>query len=112
MYPVCNRHRSIISLAGVWDFRFQGDLHWQPIYVPGSFNNQLTDHRARYYCGIVEYRTCFILPLFFSGQRRVLRFDAVTHDAQIFLDDLLICSHKGGFLPFEIDISQKAECGK
>ena len=47
MYPVSNKDRSIISLNGIWQFRFAGDSTWQPISVPGSFNTQLTDPRAR-----------------------------------------------------------------
>nr|WP_319472484.1 beta-glucuronidase [uncultured Sphaerochaeta sp.] len=112
MYPIKNRHRSIISLSGVWDFRFQDDQNWQSIYVPASFNNQLSDHRARYYSGIVEYRTQCILPDVMESQRKVLRFDAVTHDAEILLDNELICTHTGGFLPFEVDITDIVEWGK
>jgi len=112
MYPVVNKNRSLISLSGIWSFRFQGDSSWQPIYVPGSFNNQLTDSRARYYSGIVEYRTEFVIPTVLESQRRVLRFDAVTHDAEVFLDESFLGSHKGGFLPFEIDLTGIAECGK
>lgn len=111
MYPVINANRSIISLSGIWKFRFQGDASWQSIYVPGSFNNQLADPRARYYCGIVEYETVFLLPQVFVSQRRVLRFDAVTHDAEVYVDGIFLCSHKGGFLPFEIDITKVAACG-
>ncbi len=111
MYPVINKSRGIISLSGIWKFRFQDDRSWQSVYVPGSFNNQLTDSRARYYSGIVEYKTEFIIPTIFSSQRRVLRFDAVTHDAEIYLNASFCYSHKGGFLPFEIDITD-IECGK
>lgn len=111
MYPVVNKSRSIFSLDGIWMFRFQDDPYWQTIYVPGSFNNQLTDSRARYYCGVVEYKTEFIIPTLFDTQRRVLRFDAVTHDAEIYLDGAFLYFHKGGFLPFEIDITHIADCG-
>ncbi|MDX9914655.1 MAG: beta-glucuronidase [Sphaerochaeta sp.] len=105
MYPVSNKDRSIISLNGIWQFRFAGDSTWQPISVPGSFNTQLTDPRARYYCGIVEYQRHFTIPKIHGGERRVLRFDAVTHDAEVFLNGSPIGTHRGGFLPFEFDIS-------
>lgn len=111
MYPVVNEKRSILSLCGIWKLRFTGDKRWQSINVPGSFNTQLTDSRARYYCGVVEYETEFLIPQVLSDQRRVLRFDAVTHDAEVFLNGALICSHRGGFLPFEVDITNLAACG-
>jgi beta-glucuronidase len=112
MYPISNKQRSIISLQGVWQFRFSGDTEWQPIYVPGSFNDQITDPRARYYCGIVEYTTTFTIPTIYENERRVLRFDAVTHDAEVYVNGKKLCTHRGGFLPFEVDITNCAPCGE
>ena len=40
-----------------------------------------------------------------KGQRLMLRFDAVTHNARVFLDGQLLCTHRGGFLPFEADVT-------
>lgn len=110
LYPIVNKHRSIISLDGEWEFRFLGGDVWQSIYVPASFNNQITDPRALRYSGIVEYRRSFTVPTLFSNERKILRFDSVTHNAQVIIDDTLSYSHQGGFLPFEIDITA-LECG-
>lgn len=38
-------------------------------------------------------------------ERVVLRFDSVTHHAQVYLNGKMICRHKGGFLPFEVQIN-------
>ena len=111
MYPVSNQFRNTISLSGIWDFRFQGDPSWVSVYVPASYNNQVNDPRARYYTGIVEYKTRFTIPRSWEDQRISLRFDAVTHDAEVFLDGSLVGKHKGGFLPFEIDLTSIVGCG-
>jgi Beta-galactosidase/beta-glucuronidase len=112
LYPITNESRSIISLDGTWEFRYADEEEWRPIVVPASFNNQFPEAKARYYCGIVEYRRSFVIPTVFSSERRVLRFDAVTHDAEVILDGTLIAGHRGGFLPFEIDITDILSCGK
>ncbi len=55
------------------------------------------------------YRTTFTVP---EGARRVLRFDAVTHNAVVRLNGQKIASHRGGFLPFEADITALAQPGE
>ena len=110
LYPITTESRSVISLAGIWKFRFCDEEEWRSIYVPASFNNQIPEAKARFYCGMVEYKRSFCVPNICSNQRKVLRFGAVTHDAEVFLDGILITKHKGGFLPFEIDISNFS-CG-
>ncbi len=47
-----------------------------------------------------------------EGARRVLRFDAVTHNAVVQLNGQEIASHRGGFLPFEADITALAQTGE
>lgn len=111
LYPIITESRSIISLDGIWEFRFSDEEEWRSIYVPASFNNQFPEAKARFYCGIVEYRRIICIPYVFSEQRRVLRFDAVTHDAEVFLDGKFVSRHRGGFLPFEVDVSHLS-CGE
>jgi beta-glucuronidase len=112
MYPASNKFRSALSLQGIWDFRFEDDDQWTCAYVPASYNNQVIDPRSRYYTGSVHYRTRFTIPEAWKGQFIILRFGSVTHDAQVFIDHELVYSHKGGFLPFEINLTGKVEHGK
>ena len=42
----------------------------------------------------------------------MLRFDAVTHNAVVRLNGQEIASHRGGFLPFEADITALAQPGE
>ena len=109
MYPQSNSARSVRDLSGVWDFRFNTDEPWQPIAVPASYNDQSPDPEFRRHYGMAYYRTTFTVP---EGARRVLRFDAVTHNAVVRLNGQEIASHRGGFLPFEADITALAQPGE
>ena len=109
MYPQSNSARSVRDLSGVWDFRFNANEPWQPIAVPASYNDQSPDPEFRRHYGMAYYRTTFTVP---EGARRVLRFDAVTHNAVVRLNGQKIASHRGGFLPFEADITALAQPGE
>ncbi len=111
LYPKANAARAIMDLGGVWDFRLNEDEPWQPIAVPASYNDQKADPRLRAHVGFAWYRTQVTVPRCYAGQRRVLRFDAVTHDAAVFLDGKPLCTHRGGFLPFEADVTAVTQPG-
>ncbi|MGN0165966.1 MAG: glycoside hydrolase family 2 TIM barrel-domain containing protein [Lachnospiraceae bacterium] len=124
MYPQENKSRAVLSLDGIWKFRLnkgeaekeQWEKHslteYENLYVPASYNDQREDAEFRLHCGTAYYEKEFAVPTFFAGQRLVLRFDAVTHDAMVWLDGEFLCNHKGGFLPFEVDVTDKVEPGK
>ena len=103
--PQSNASRSVLDLSGLWSFRLRENDPWQLIAVPASYNDQSPDPTFRNHVGLAWYRTRITLPRIWAGQRIVLRFDAVSHDARVFLDGRLIGSHKGGFLPFEIELT-------
>ena len=105
LYPKTNAARAVLDLSGVWDFRLSECDPWESIAVPASYNDQKTDRRFRSHVGLAWYRTSLTIPAFYAGQRRVLRFDAVTHDAVVWLDGQELCRHRGGFLPFEADVT-------
>ena len=112
LYPKTNAARAVLDLSGVWDFRLSEGDPWESIAVPASYNDQKTDRRFRSHVGLAWYCTSFTLPAFYAGQRRVLRFDAVTHDAVVWLDGKELCRHRGGFLPFEADVTDITQPGQ
>lgn len=80
--------------------------------VPGSYNDQddVADLRAHY--GWVVYQRTVTLPERLGrGQRVVLRFDAATHRAEVFLNGERLGGHVGGFLPFEFDVTGRLREG-
>ena len=112
LYPQNNAARMALDLGGVWDFRFQGDEAWQPAAVPASYNDQSPDPRFRDYAGVVEYRRTITLPSAWKGLRACLRFDAVAHNARVLLNGREIAFHRGGFLPFEVELEGLMEPGE
>ena len=112
LYPQNNAARMTLDLGGIWDFRFRGDENWQPIAVPASYNDQSPDPRFRNYAGISEYRRKITVPAAWKGMRFFLRFDAAAHSARILLNGTEIASHRGGFLPFEVELNGRMEAGE
>ena len=82
------------------------------IAVPASYNDQKDKREYRNHCGWVFYQRQVTVPAFYRGQRLFLRMDAVTNNALVWLDGSLICEHRGGFLPFEVEITGRVLPGE
>ncbi len=116
LYPILNDARAVIDLGGIWRFRLDDgsgvEQGWQArrlencdtIAVPASYNDQKEGEAFRDHYGLAFYQTEFSVPSLLTQERLVLRFGAVTHHAQVYLNGNLMISHKGGFLPFEVEI--------
>lgn len=118
LYPQSNDARMTFSLDGIWDFRAAGEdsypREWAgsplpeplPMAVPGSYNDQNDELNLRAHYGWVVYQRSFALPArLVEGQRVMMRFDAATHAADVYLNGQQLGSHFGGFLPFEFDVT-------
>lgn len=120
LYPIENRVREVKSLDGIWNFKVDKgnsgmEENWQasplrdtiPMAVPASYNDLLTEDRD--HVGYVWYETRFTVPASWDGKRIVLRFGSAAHHAVCWLNGQEILRHKGGFLPFEADITEIVE---
>ena len=117
LYPEQNEARLKLSLDGTWAFALGSCVEdqfdpakplpdAQPIAVPASYNDQNDQTTAlRRHYGWAWYQRKVTLPAFCAGQRVVLRFGSVTHTANVWLNGQLIAQHKGGFTPFEADVT-------
>lgn len=117
LYPVLNSARALIDLSGIWDFKLDDGTgvknEWfnkkleNPITiaVPASYNDQKEGVDFRNHYGYVFYQRELSIPNVIINERIVLRFGAVTHFAKVYLNGKLVCEHKGGFLPFEVEIN-------
>lgn len=112
LYPLAGETRQLIDLGGIWEFRFGDSDIWHPLAVPGAFNDQLVLSAYKNYTGDFYYRTTFYIPAALRGERLYLRFGSVTHAAQVWVNDHEAGSHRGGFTPFELDITDKVREGK
>ncbi len=108
LYPRASKTRRVMDLSGLWNFRFDTQQDFILMPVPAAFADIFTDKEAREYTGDMWYERELFVPAEWRGMAVSLRFEAATHRAQVFLNGKEIGSHEGGFLPFTIDISEKA----
>jgi len=118
LQPQQNAMRSLIELAGLWDFQLDpdgvGETHrWDKalpaptlIAVPGSWNEQF--QKTRDYTGAAWYQTRATLPPAWRGQRLAIRVGSAVYQARLWIDGRLIGQHQGGHLPFAFDITSLA----
>jgi len=123
--PQENKSRMLKCLNGLWQFVL--DLsgegrnarwwaaslpHARAIAVPASYNDLYADIKVRDHVGDAWYQTMVVVPSAWAGERIVLRFDSATHRATVWLDELEVMQHEGGYTPFEIDISRFVKPGE
>ncbi len=124
LYPVLTESRGLMDLSGIWAFKlddgkgFEEEWYKEPLSeamtmaVPSSYNDLKEGEDFREHYGWVFYQRTIGVPEYMKSQRIVLRMAAVTHIAKVYLNDKLICEHKGGFLPFEVEINQYLKAGE
>lgn len=123
LYPILTESRFLCDLSGVWDFKldhgkgFEEKWYEGPLVeadtmpVPASYNDLKEGIHFRDHYGWVFYQRKIAVPAYLKDQRVMLRCDAVTHYAKVYLNGELITEHKGGFLPFEVEITDKVKAG-
>ena len=123
--PVENQFRERKSLNGLWQFAVdraaegrQQQWWLQPlpaareIPVAASYNDIFPEAEIRDHVGDVWYQTETFIPAGWKDQRIVLRFDAATHRGTVWVNDVQVMDHQGGYTPFEADISAYVQTGK
>ena len=111
--------RLLSDLSGLWSFKLNNghgfEERWfavplenpMTMPVPASYNDLKEGIDFRDHYGWFFYQRKISIPTFVKSQRIVLRCAAVTHHAKVYLNGEMICEHKGGFLPFEVEITDK-----
>ena len=100
------------SLNGLWRFRLDSDADWREAPVPASYNDLFADAAVRDHVGDAWYQTAVRVPRGWAGERIVLRFDAATHRAVVWVDDERVAEHEGGYTPFEADVTDARPPGE
>ncbi len=111
LYPLSTLSREIINLNGIWDFNFENDLTKYKISVPGSFNDQFSEFEKKHYVGNMVYKKNFIVSKYMLEKRIYLRFGSVSHIAKVYVNNIFVGEHKGGFTPFEFEITEFVKLG-
>jgi beta-glucuronidase len=113
------------SLDGLWQFaldpagRGRAAGWWRrplehatEIPVPASYNDLFADAVARDHVGDAWYQTVVRVPRGWAGQRVVVRLDAATHRSVVWVDDVEVVRHEGGYTPFEADVTPHVRPGE
>jgi beta-glucuronidase len=114
--------RELVNLDGLWKFDIDRDSHPEPwsgplgsrleAAVPASYNDLFVDSSIRDHVGWVWYQRTVRVPRGWAGDRIVLRLDAATHEGRVYVEDVLVASHVGGYTPFEADITDHVIAGQ
>ncbi|WP_338359579.1 glycoside hydrolase family 2 protein [Yeosuana marina] len=87
-----------------YDFDFEPSLQ-----VPGDWNSQ--DERLLFYEGTLWYKRDFVISPK-ENKRYFLYFGAVNYESHVYLNGKKLGTHKGGFTPFQFEITGKLKEGK
>ena len=83
------------------ELRYDG---WYKLYVPGDWNHQRVEFS--YYQGDMWYKREFTYAPK-DNSRVFLHFGAVSQNCSVFLNGERLGNHKGGFTPFQYEITDK-----
>lgn len=124
LYPEMTKSRMVFDLNGVWDFKLlKADEQYAPgenalckdmipMPVPSSYNDIYEGRAFADHVGDMLYKRKLTVTHQMLEGRLVLRFGSVTHKAEVWLNGECLGSHRGGFLPFQFDITGKAREGE
>lgn len=99
---------NIKLLNGEWDFSFDG-TDYEKIIVPFCPESELSGVNKQNLTGKCFYVKHFIYKK--SKNSLVIHFGAVDYFAKLFINGLLAYEHKGGYTPFECDITKFVKNG-
>ncbi len=111
--------RQRFCLDGQWDFiydargqRSLNDLSsqtWQTVTVPAPWQTQIAG--LEHATGSGWYRKQLDLPAPAADERLILHIGAAYHYARVWLNGYYLGDHDGGWLPFELDMTDAAQPG-
>ena len=103
------------SLNGPWDYAINSSSRHPTefdgqIIVPFSPETELSGVQRSLKSGeYLWYRRRVELPEEYAGKRVLLHFGAVDQEATVWVNNTMVASHVGGYLPFEADVTEAIE---
>ena len=83
-------------------------LNGHPIKVPFPPQSLLSGYEHSIGSHL-DYETTFEIPKDFDKERILLHFGAVDQIAEVFVNDVFVGKHEGGYLPFVFDITEQVK---
>lgn len=110
-----------LNLNGTWEFDVDRDddglergldrAFGQRIIVPFCPESELSGIGETDFLDVVWYRKDVEVPADWGGDRVLLHFGAVDHDATVWVNGTEVARHRGGFTPFSTDITDQLAGG-
>lgn len=115
--------RESLNLSGFWSFKidperkgererwFEQDppADWDRLYVPSPWNEQ--DSAYTWYIGTAWYSRDFYVPDDWRGRIVALCFEGVNYKAKIWVNNVYLGEHEGGFTPFSFRVENALKLG-
>ena len=103
--------KQIMCLNGLWDFSM-GGKEKQKINVPYCPEAALSGIEYTDFIKACTYERTFLMDEVLGDSRVVIHFGAVDYKSQIFVNDIYVGGHEGGFTPFEVDCTNAVHAGE
>src|SRR3982750_1044845 len=109
-----------LSLNGRWDFAFDPEgsrshpshIQWdRTIEVPFAPETKRSGLGDTGFFQACWYRRRIESPALRSGERLLLHFGAVDYLATVWIDQMRVAVHEGGYTPFQIDVTEWMDAG-
>ena len=81
------------------------DAGWEAVSLPHTPKIEQPMESGRHFQGICWYRKTFRTEKEWAGKKVQLRFDGAMQIAEVWLNGVPLTIHKGGYLPFIIDLT-------
>lgn len=104
-----------ISLDGIWEFALDRDAKWRRpeevawdarIRVPFAPETPASGIAFEGESLAFWYRRRLVVPALAPGERFLVHFGAVDHEATVWIDGRLAGRHEGGYTPFCVDVAE------
>ena len=105
------RRASTRLLCGEYSFRRDGG-EWEKINVPYCPESELSGVGYKDFIPLCYYRRGFTIDESAENKRTILHFGAVNYYAEAYVNGNYVGSHKGGYTPFEFDITDYVKRGE
>ena len=85
---------------------------WEDVTIPHTWNaHDMQLKYNQFYQGKGYYRKSYFCPEDLKGKRVFLKFEGVGSCAEVYVNNQLVGTHKGGYSAFTIEIGPALKCG-